>query len=667
MNRALPLTIVILLSLLLFITACDESGVSTTLSLRLISSESERYSSNPVISPQEEGLIITSYIISGTGPNDKTFNVTSSSSQVDINGLVIGTWTIQVTGLNQQGTPLAQGECTHHLTTRNNSVELPLNKFIGSGYVNIGFVWGDANYPELEFELKLTAQNKQQQTVTEGLNIYTTTATYATSLESGSYDLSFSLFSSNIRIAGGVVALRILDGKTSQDEITLVIDKITPEATGLIIANSVSDPVVGSIGGVDTTVVPYEPLVATYTHTEGGGSLETTVAWYLDGNHVGDGSSVEFTASSGPHRLDAVARTEKLGSVGVATHLFRASVSSRQGNPVVVTDIAQGDKDPFGSSYRLSNLGAATFLRDGRLLTVNHEGFQLSDIIQDQIIVVKNFDYPTASVSSIVVDTAENFVITTAATAGTVTLYKYDSESKSLSLIESITKNDGKWSGPILDVAIDPGTNRISLIEVATKKVYTSFYNSLGFETFKAVGSSLSGVPTHISQSSDGVHLVISNRDSNKSVVLYEHGISMVSGNPTLTMKAYTASNVSENHLQPSWYFQNHLYVALEDGLYFYLYPQATLPLPVTQKVTESNHLIVDLQLTSDQSRGWALSSSTNSKLFTYDFINGVPLGSGKTMEINGFKATSMAYSPKGNFLSVYNSNRLMLLRITDD
>ena len=95
-------------------TGCDNGVGTASLSLRL-TSQYGRADARTIV-PTGESLTIHSYSIEGSGPNGKTFSITTQSAQVLIEGLVYGTWAIQATGLNEQGTELATGSTSHQLT-----------------------------------------------------------------------------------------------------------------------------------------------------------------------------------------------------------------------------------------------------------------------------------------------------------------------------------------------------------------------------------------------------------------------------------------------------------------------------------------------------------------------------------------------------------------------
>ena len=94
---------IILLSIaiaLILFTSCEEEASTTSLRVYLkdrVSSTRELYS------PIGESLDIYGYIIEGSGPNDQSLSITSHSPQVEISGLMIGTWTLMVTGGESAG------------------------------------------------------------------------------------------------------------------------------------------------------------------------------------------------------------------------------------------------------------------------------------------------------------------------------------------------------------------------------------------------------------------------------------------------------------------------------------------------------------------------------------------------------------------------------------
>jgi len=211
----------------LLCVGCAEQEGTTNLRVRLSDATSSRAIVRDMYAPLGEGLDIYGYILEGTGPNEDSLTLTTNSSQVNINGLVIGTWNLLVTAINQQGTPLATGEKTFQLTTRNNSVEVIIDTLIGSGDLRVDFSWGEEIFDEIDFVLGLQKQGNEAIDVSSAVlvNEQSSSAQYQTTLDAGVYELTYSIYSQGVKLTGGIDIIRILDNKETHAEVALTIKK----------------------------------------------------------------------------------------------------------------------------------------------------------------------------------------------------------------------------------------------------------------------------------------------------------------------------------------------------------------------------------------------------------------------------------------------------------
>lgn len=661
--------------------ACEEMQNSTTLRLRFSPSTLGRATGRDVISPEGQGLAITGYVVSGSGPNDNTFSVSTASSQVDINGLVIGTWDISVTGLNQQGTTIATGSVTHHLTTSENTVEVALDEFSGEGFLDIGFSWNDPNYPDIELDLRLKPQNEAEQVVTTGKSIHPSSATarYQTTLDTGSYDLSFTLRSGGTRIAGGVVAIRILDGFTSAKEITIIVDTQTPEATGLLINSAIVEPVDGTIQGLPDPVLPLQQVTAQYVHNRGGGASPLSVDWYLDGEHLGNGTSVDFSTHSGEHRLDAVARTQLLGSVGSATYPFRASVETLGGTPLMISDLSQGDVDSSLTPYRLNGVSAAAFLRDGRLLTASSTGLQLCEIVHDSPEVVRDFTstgnplntepYPVIGVTDILVDTIDDIVITTARESGIVVVYRYNRLNDDLERIRTFAHATGApWEGSVINAAIDQASNRLYLVDPAYRSLYHCSYTAqaVGDLAFNSIAASVDA--NHLALSADGTRLTIASLGGESATIQTFQVSEQLDGLQILLETNFSLGTTVPPDMLKAWPVQEVMHVNLSDGLYLFSPPTSGQQWIQGNRFDTGTDTVRDIVYDASNNTCWTIEGPNTPNVRTWELIFGVPTTSSAGSTSTGtFVPTDICRSPAGDLLATCGGQRLMILRISDN
>jgi sugar lactone lactonase YvrE len=678
-TQVLFIAALVLIAVLAF-TGCEERASTTTMQLRFMTDRNTSGSTRDPVSPSGQGLAITGYTITGVGPNDNTFSLATSSAQVEINGLVIGSWTIHVEGLNQQGTKIAEGSVTHHLTTQENRVEVYLDDFEGSGSVRLGFFWGDTEFDEIAFDLKIKEQGAQAfETVTSGktVDLATASATFESVLSTGSYELTYNLSSRGVSIGGGIVALRILDGMLSERDIPIVIDKPTPEATALSITSGVVEPVTGMITSIGSSILPNTPVTVAFEPTGGGGGFPLQIDWYLDGQWFAQGENAEFSTYTGSHRLDVIAQTEGIGSVGSETHPFRASVESMGGVPVTVDSITAGDTDINEQLYWTQGVTDTAFMRDGRLLIASTHGLQLCEVMQDKLIVVNNFSsnglthsdnpFPTEGITDLEVDTFDDIVCTTARDSGLIVFYQYDSEQASLTKITSC-KSDGtnyQWGTTITNAGLDVVNNYVFLMDSTTNRLYYAPYSNQDVTPFRYAYVYISGgsldAPKNLRVAAQGSQFVISCPDIG-AFFTFNTALNLSSENALYIDFAHSYFESDPNLGGPydAWFVDNNVIGAMQDGLHVY---NGSTHLA---KVAYQTDQVMTFASDGIPEEGWAVHAGESPAVYHMSFSGGAPIYSTEGMPTGQFIPDTIALSPAGNLLCIAGSNTLQLLRVSD-
>ena len=675
--------LLLVVAMLVLAVGCEEQAGTTTLQLRFMTGRSGSTQTRDPVSPGGQGLAITDYTVTGQGPNGKTFSVATSSAQVEISGLVIGTWNIEVQGLNQQGSKLAEGSVSHHLTTKDNQVEVLLDDFDGSGTVRIGFSWGDNEFTNIALDLKLTAQGESQQTVPpdkKSIDESTATATYESVLATGSYELVYNLYSNSHNIGGGVVAIRILDGMIAERDITIMIDKVTPEATGLSISSRVVEPVLGIIENIGESILPNTPVIASFRHTEGGGELPLMIDWYLDGRHIGEGESVEFATYTGNHQLDVIAQTSGFGSVGSESHPFQASVEPLGGVPVTIHSISNGDTDTYDNPYWLQDIRDTAFLRDGNLLVASAQGLQICSVSKDTLVVEQSYtsssypSFPTSDITDIEVDTFNDIVVTTARNTGILVFYQYRPSTNSLELITTVSgsSDEGKWgdvgiSNAILDTAI----GQVYVMKSGSRRLYHAPYGDDGVGTFRYVSLF----------SSDGHEL---NEHSSISMDSLQRRIAVACTapgtffvfKPTLQMDGETIIMHDHGyHIKEDPSIDGPLALHFSEGTLLGLMSDGVHLFKASDTTARWNNLGLQsgtrgeahaMVLDPLKCNGWAVQGETDLAVSHMTFQQGYPSYSPQTMETDVQSPMQLSCSPKGDLLCLTGTQKLRLLRIAD-
>ena len=677
--------LVLLIISLLILSGCEETGHTTTLQLRFLTDGGRNAQSREPVSPDGQGLAITDYTISGEGPNGKSFDITTSSSQVEINGLSIGTWEIAVAGVNQQGTVLATGNVTHHLTSKDNMVEILLQECVGVGTVSIDFTWEDTLFTGIALDLKLKAQGGDFTTVTTGKTVDPSTASahYGAQLSNGSYELLYNLYSDGEKLGGGIVAIRILDGMLSSSTIPIVIDKLLPEATGLMIRSDVVAPIVGTIEDIGEVVLPNTAVSARFSRVEGGSSSPMEVDWYLDGEFLGSSNPIGFSTFTGSHRLDVIAKDEVFGSVGSETHAFEASVESLQQVPITVATVTSGDQDANSQPYWLSSVADTAFLRDGNLLIASTEGLQICSIVKDELVVEQSFSdnglsleanpYPSAGVTDLVVDTVDDIVCTTARGSGVIVFYSYDPVTVSLQKIAAFEPDQpggNWWTADITNVVLDPYINRVYFIDYLAGSGEGYFYHA-GYDSNSVEAFSLGSLIPTLSSSLVEPERIAINAGGNRLAVAC----------PSIRkVNVYTVNQMHEINYEGHYVdgdvnlggpydvrcVGDKVFTFMDDGINVLNRISTSPYFAFAQKATTSEDVVEALVVDSIETNGWAIHGGLDPAVHHMEFVNGTPIYTQGSMDTQSFAASRISLSPKGNFLSISGGNELRLLRIGD-
>lgn len=319
MRKHFAVLIALLISLALL--SC-KAGESTT-SLRVNIDRGKR-----TISPTASQLNIQTFVIYTTGPDGKSgIQKTVYSDSTTLEGLKIGEWTIRVEGKNTEGTIIATGENKIMLSSANNLVEVSLTDLYGKGNLDLEFRWDNKRITNTKLEASMKAQGSDEVIALSDKLIKDSDYTYSlqmSSLDSGSYVMTGSLYSENTKVGGFTEAIRISNGVTTKGVISLGLDKIINTEVGF--SNLTSVPIECKIEGITELIPSREAINATVKITTSNitdSSLKCE--WYLDGVSVGSGRTISITPEPGDHRLDVVVSTEHNGSLGSDAITFTAA------------------------------------------------------------------------------------------------------------------------------------------------------------------------------------------------------------------------------------------------------------------------------------------------------------------------------------------------------
>ncbi|PKL13408.1 MAG: hypothetical protein CVV52_06080 [Spirochaetae bacterium HGW-Spirochaetae-8] len=286
--KKIPLTLLSLL--LIFVlgvafTNCklDEPPVlNATLSLRFTSDAEAR-----TLTPDALNLTVSTYDISGTGPNGAVFLVegitTDTYLLVD---LVPGTWTVVAKGKNIDGIIIVQSAATViELNSATETVTLSLLPIEGSGTFSLDLSWPADKIVTPGIIAVLTPDVGDPITLD-----FTITGTSATivplTLARGYYELTLKLTDAtydSYLVWSKVETVLIFAATTTSENWVLIasdMNEATPQDMGLIIETDTKSPIEMVLSGVSAELA-YDTDM---TVTASGTPVPTSWKWFLDGD-----------------------------------------------------------------------------------------------------------------------------------------------------------------------------------------------------------------------------------------------------------------------------------------------------------------------------------------------------------------------------------------------
>ena len=394
--RKLTALILLAAAMIVAATSCEERLESATLRVSLQRDRS--------IVPESYPMEVTSYRISGEGPETETFSVETSKESVSLEGLVIGDWHILAEGLNTDGDVLVTGETDHRLTGTNGSCTIVLSELVGEGSLSVVLNWNpDRISDEPSIEIELTPQygggspasiDRDSFSAADGSAAFS-----GEGYPAGSYILAARLYDGTVQVAGFVEAVRIAGDQESAAVIEFDLDRYPTEPGTLELVNSTGVPVVCTIEGISDTVdadIPITVSMESATQDTSG----FLISWYLDGNLIGEGPETEFTPIAGTHRLDVVASTSRIGTTGSASVNFEALQATAEGVP------SHGSLIEDSEDLPLSGQTIVRFLPDGRAMIVSNaeRKVQIASIIRNSLNVDRSYTFEAIGIDGDAVD-----------------------------------------------------------------------------------------------------------------------------------------------------------------------------------------------------------------------------------------------------------------------
>lgn len=281
---------------------------------------------NPrTIMPSQTLMETKKYSVSGTGPSGSSFGpILSTDSELSVNDLVPGIWTITAKALNAENNELAAGSSQCTISAGNNRATIVLDTITGSGTLELDFRWNEDICDEQQMKISIELEDSDGNVISRNKDVYTSEghASMILSLDAGSHVLSVQVSSSKGNLGVGATdAVRIVSNTRSTGVVELQGSKpVIHSGTTISLENAVGKPM--------NFYIDYYPkspsrgqkvtLKASYFSLPDDIDPEDLAfQWYKDGvlQNAADGFSYLITAESGVHRYDVIVRSRKVGTM----------------------------------------------------------------------------------------------------------------------------------------------------------------------------------------------------------------------------------------------------------------------------------------------------------------------------------------------------------------
>ena len=312
-----------LIAILLF-TSCEENrGTHSDLVVRFACEKFAMQERS--LLPADNSMTIAKYRITGTGPNSESVDVTGTTSEITLGQLLMGKWSLTAQALNSDGAILAQGTLSTMLSSATSSATITLTELVGEGTLQVSYSWAlDQVADDVTLVLSLLNQQGETVTITQPtVNKEAGSATFSSSLPSGSYTLISKLSSQGVVVSGSAEAVRIVAGTATSGALEMKMgDRST--SFSMTVINNTMMPIRGTVTCTPEAPVANSEVTLTFApdNLQGLDASSLTASWFCEGESVvGNGFSYTSTPKAGSHRYDVIVSHAKKGSLGSTTIL----------------------------------------------------------------------------------------------------------------------------------------------------------------------------------------------------------------------------------------------------------------------------------------------------------------------------------------------------------
>jgi len=267
---------------------------------------------------------VDSYVVSGAGPNDASFERTTTGSVLVVEELTTGTWTIDVVGYNLDGTDVASGSGETEISAGDTSqLTVAVRPYEGAGTLSVSVTWPDADVSDPSIVAELVASDGESTSLPFTISGAGQATYESADTAAGYYTLSVQVLDAGTAVAGAAEATRVAAGATTSG--TIAFNSVNPPTgdTDITIDPDLDEPLEVSLSGAVSSLELGGSMTVTGAVSNADGET-VSFTWYLNGVYLaaGDAVTVGQSLAPGTYRLDAIAYTADGNRSGSASHSF---------------------------------------------------------------------------------------------------------------------------------------------------------------------------------------------------------------------------------------------------------------------------------------------------------------------------------------------------------
>ena len=163
----------------------------------------------------QAALTPVSYLFNGVGPEGRTFSLQSADGTANLQNLAVGSWTIEVEALNDDGIVVFSGETAVEVQPSGSvQIDLKLEPVTGHGSLHVSAVWDGSLTISPTATVLLTDTAGNTQTFSLTVASPGTASRIIENLPTGNYQIAVRLHDSGAQVMGNATSTRVYNGLT---------------------------------------------------------------------------------------------------------------------------------------------------------------------------------------------------------------------------------------------------------------------------------------------------------------------------------------------------------------------------------------------------------------------------------------------------------------------